>query len=211
MSQNVRTCPQCGGPLPADVPAGIEVCPSCMLAAALEAPSIGPIDVGGEAAEVTLPIPERQENEPLPFISSRYCLLQILGEGGMGVVYKAEQCSPVHRTVAIKLIKLGMDTKQVIARFESERQALAVLNHPHVAAVYDAGATDRPAISSKGPSTPPVRMIASSQGHSSRRTGASRVIRKVRRTSITTNRPRPEPRYSNPARSVGAMSRWSAF
>jgi len=75
----------------------------------------------------------------------------------------------------------------------------------------DAGVTDRPAISSKGPSTPPVRMIASSQGHSSRRTGASRVIRKVRRTSITTNRPRPEPRFSNPARSVGAMSRWSAF
>ncbi len=71
-----------------------------------------------------------------------YKLLSRLGEGGMGVVYLAEQTNPVRRRVALKLIKLGMDTKEVIARFESERQALAMMNHPHVARVYDAGATD---------------------------------------------------------------------
>jgi serine/threonine protein kinase/Tfp pilus assembly protein PilF len=72
----------------------------------------------------------------------RYKLLELIGEGGMGVVYKAEQRSPVRRVVALKLIKLGMDTRQVIARFDSERQALAVMNHPNVAAVHDAGATE---------------------------------------------------------------------
>ena len=59
----------------------------------------------------------------------------------MGVVYEAEQEKPVHRKVALKLIKRGMDTKAVIARFESERQALALMNHPNIASVYDAGAT----------------------------------------------------------------------
>src|SRR6187402_1274567 len=125
---NKRTCPRCGSHLPADVPAGLDLCPSCMLAAALGSPSLGAIDAAGGGAEATVPIPEREHDEPLPHISSRYKLLQVIGEGGMGLVYKAEQRSPVHRTVAIKLIKLGMDTRQVIARFESERQALALLN-----------------------------------------------------------------------------------
>ncbi len=71
-----------------------------------------------------------------------YQVLEVLGEGGMGVVYLAEQKEPVRRRVALKLIKLGMDTKDVIARFESERQALALMSHPHVAAVLDAGATE---------------------------------------------------------------------
>ena len=72
----------------------------------------------------------------------RYKLLSVLGEGGMGVVYLAEQAEPIIRKVAVKLIKLGMDTKQVVARFESERQALALMDHPNVARVLDAGATD---------------------------------------------------------------------
>ena len=71
-----------------------------------------------------------------------YKLLQQIGEGGFGVVYMAEQTKPVHRKVALKVIKLGMDTKQVVARFEAERQALALMNHPHIAKVLDAGATD---------------------------------------------------------------------
>ncbi len=70
-----------------------------------------------------------------------YRIIEDIGEGGMGVVYLAEQTRPVRRRVALKLIKLGMDTREVIARFESERQALALMNHPNVAAVYDAGAT----------------------------------------------------------------------
>ena len=85
-----------------------------------------------------------------PFMSDRhperigpYGILQVLGAGGMGVVYLAEQTQPVRRRVALKLVKLGMDTKEVVARFESERQALAMMNHPNVAAVYDAGATEQ--------------------------------------------------------------------
>ncbi|MBL8727945.1 MAG: serine/threonine protein kinase [Planctomycetes bacterium] len=68
-------------------------------------------------------------------------ILDVLGEGGMGVVYAAEQREPIRRRVAIKVIKVGMDTKEVLARFEAERQALALLDHPNVAKVLDAGAT----------------------------------------------------------------------
>ncbi|HEV8067662.1 MAG TPA: protein kinase [Planctomycetaceae bacterium] len=71
-----------------------------------------------------------------------YKLLEQIGEGGMGVVYMAEQVSPVRRRVALKIIKPGMDTRQVIARFEAERQALALMDHPNIAKVLDAGATD---------------------------------------------------------------------
>jgi serine/threonine protein kinase/tetratricopeptide (TPR) repeat protein len=70
-----------------------------------------------------------------------YHLLEKIGEGGMGEVWVAEQHKPIHRRVALKLIKAGMDTKQVIARFESERQALAMMDHPAIAKVYDAGET----------------------------------------------------------------------
>jgi hypothetical protein len=72
----------------------------------------------------------------------RYKLLQQIGEGGCGVVYMAEQTEPVRRRVALKVIKLGMDTKQVIARFEAERQALALMDHPNIAKVLEAGATE---------------------------------------------------------------------
>src|SRR6266536_1650938 len=72
----------------------------------------------------------------------RYKLLQQIGEGGCGVVFVAEQEEPVRRQVALKIIKPGMDTRSVIARFEAERQALALMNHPSIAKVFDAGATD---------------------------------------------------------------------
>jgi len=72
----------------------------------------------------------------------RYKLLEQIGEGGCGVVYVAEQKEPVRRKVALKVIKLGMDTKQVVARFEAERQALAMMDHPNIAKVLDAGTTD---------------------------------------------------------------------
>src|SRR5689334_980436 len=71
-----------------------------------------------------------------------YQLLERIGEGGMGTVYMAEQTHPVRRRVALKVIKAGMDTRQVIARFEAERQALALMDHPNIARVLDAGATD---------------------------------------------------------------------
>ncbi len=72
----------------------------------------------------------------------RYKILEKVGEGGCGVVYVAEQTEPVRRRVALKVIKLGMDTKQVVARFEAERQALAMMDHPNIAKVLDAGTTD---------------------------------------------------------------------
>ena len=72
----------------------------------------------------------------------RYKLLQQIGEGGCGTVFMAEQEEPVRRRVALKVIKLGMDTKSVVARFEAERQALAMMDHPNIARVLDAGATD---------------------------------------------------------------------
>ena len=72
----------------------------------------------------------------------RYKLLEKIGEGGFGVVYMADQTKPISRRVALKIIKLGMDTKEVIARFEAERQALAMMEHPNIAKVFDAGTTD---------------------------------------------------------------------
>ncbi len=74
-------------------------------------------------------------------IADRYKIRQEIGEGGMGTVYFAEQLRPVRRQVALKLIKPGMDSRNVLARFESERQALALMDHPHIARVLDAGAT----------------------------------------------------------------------
>jgi serine/threonine protein kinase len=82
--------------------------------------------------------------EPLEMVGSfigRYKLLEIIGEGGFGIVYMAEQKEPIRRRVALKVIKPGMDTREVIARFEAERQALAMMDHPNIARVMDAGAT----------------------------------------------------------------------
>jgi len=97
-------------------------------------------------ADFLTPIPSNQ-SPPLPAIEKpgdrigRYKLLEQIGEGGCGMVFMAEQEEPIRRKVALKVIKLGMDTRQVIARFEAERQALALMDHPNIAKVYDAGAT----------------------------------------------------------------------
>lgn len=80
--------------------------------------------------------------QPGDFVGN-YKLLQLIGEGGMGSVFMAEQEQPVRRKVALKIVKPGLDTKEVIARFESERQALAMMSHPNIARVLDAGATDQ--------------------------------------------------------------------
>src|SRR6266702_4512413 len=87
----------------------------------------------------------------------RYKLLEKVGEGGCGVVYVAEQTEPVRRRVALKVIKLGMDTKAVVARFEAERQALAMMDHPNIAKVLDAGSTESPHPASSHPLPPDGR------------------------------------------------------
>ena len=91
-----------------------------------------------EATVVTTDFPSEAAGE----VIGRYTLLEVLGEGGMGSVWLARQDAPIKRDVAVKIIKAGMDTREVIARFESERQALAMMDHPNIAHVLDAGATD---------------------------------------------------------------------
>ena len=135
-------CRRCGAET-ADSTAGL--CPSCLViaaAAALPGSSITDPDgrlvkqqrPGGVTLWAGLERPEK---------IGPYRILETIGEGSMGIVYKAEQRQPVRRLVALKVVKLGMDTKEVIARFEAERQALAMMNHPNVARVYDAGVSDR--------------------------------------------------------------------
>jgi non-specific serine/threonine protein kinase/serine/threonine-protein kinase len=85
--------------------------------------------------------PTMNAAETSPETIGRYHLLQLIGEGGMGEVWLAEQKEPVRRCVAVKLIKAGMNTREVIARFEAERQALALMDHPSIAKVFDAGST----------------------------------------------------------------------
>jgi serine/threonine protein kinase/WD40 repeat protein len=90
------------------------------------------------AVSLATPIPKEKPSDRI----GRYKLLEQIGEGGCGVVYMAEQVEPVRRRVALKVIKLGMDTRSVIARFEAERQTLALMEHPNIAKVFDAGATE---------------------------------------------------------------------
>ncbi len=97
------------------------------------------IGLDSETDEITSTTPIDQLIERPGGQVGRYKLLSTLGEGGMGIVFLAEQQEPVRRQVALKVIKPGMDSRQVIARFEAEQQALAMMDHPHVAKVYDAG------------------------------------------------------------------------
>src|SRR5262249_40602541 len=88
-------------------------------------------------------------------VAGRFKLVEEIGEGGMGTVWMAQQTEPVKRLVAVKLIKSGMDSKQVLARFEAERQALALMDHPNIARVFDAGTISaEPRTLVSGPSRP---------------------------------------------------------
>jgi serine/threonine protein kinase len=131
----IRNCPTCKAELPADAPFG--QCVTCLLAIGLgdRGEASPPGEQSGERSSDSI------TEKPGDRIS-RYKLLQQIGEGGCGVVYMAEQQEPVRRRVALKVIKLGMDTRQVVARFEAERQAMALMDHPHIAKVLEAGATE---------------------------------------------------------------------
>jgi serine/threonine protein kinase/Flp pilus assembly protein TadD len=97
---------------------------------------------GRGSAPSVKPDPYDGPDEVVGQMIGRYKIMERLGEGGCGVVYVAEQTEPVRRRVALKIIKLGMDTKAVVARFEAERQALAMMDHPNIAKVLDGGSTD---------------------------------------------------------------------
>ena len=94
--------------------------------------------------------PPEAADEAVGKTVGRYKLLEKIGEGGCGVVYVAEQTEPMRRRVALKVVKLGMDTKAVVALFEAERQALAMMDHPNIAKVLDAGAVGGPAWANDG-------------------------------------------------------------
>ncbi len=99
--------------------------------------------IADEQYDPTAPSPSPMSAEEHPERIGPFRILQVLGEGGMGIVYEAEQTEPVRRRVALKVMKLGMDTKEVVARFEAERQALAVMEHASIAKVFEAGVTER--------------------------------------------------------------------
>jgi WD40 repeat protein/serine/threonine protein kinase len=131
-----RKCTTCGAKILASAPGNC--CLRCGLELALD-PGAQPSPP--EPIRLGCSAPPSLAEKPGKWIG-RYKLLQKIGEGGCGIVYMAEQEEPVKRRVALKVIKLGMDTKEVIARFEAERQALAMMDHPNIAKVLDAGATE---------------------------------------------------------------------
>jgi len=146
-------CQECGTAIPDGSPAGL--CGRCLfgLGLAPESPSaakgaspeaVAATAAAGSAKPPPAAAPKRDgsvQEKPGDTIG-RYKLLQQIGEGGFGVVFMARQEEPVVRRVALKIVKLGMDSRQVVARFDAERQALALMDHPHIARILDAGATD---------------------------------------------------------------------
>jgi len=103
------------------------------------------LDDDASVTETTSPHERPRDRGKPPRVGDwidQYHLLSVLAEGGMGIVYLAEQEQPIHRQVALKVIKPGMASASAVARFESERHALAMMEHPNIAHVYDAGATD---------------------------------------------------------------------
>ncbi|HUB80318.1 MAG TPA: hypothetical protein VMB03_16055, partial [Bryobacteraceae bacterium] len=117
-----RHCPQCGSPL--ESPDG--VCGRCRPADNLPTVGMTMATVAFEAATSQAPAGELDS-------FGNYQIQCVLGEGGMGTVYRAEQTAPIRRMVALKVVKAGMDSSQVLSRFAYERQALAMMDHPHIA------------------------------------------------------------------------------
>jgi eukaryotic-like serine/threonine-protein kinase len=126
-------CPQCGTELGSGDPAGL--CPTCLIQGAFDS-SVDADEFRTQT--ICAAIAPTGDDE-----FGRYQILRPLGEGGMGTVYLAQQREPIRRCVALKVIKLGMDTGQVLARFANERQALAMMDHPNIARIFDAGATPK--------------------------------------------------------------------
>jgi eukaryotic-like serine/threonine-protein kinase len=132
-----RRCPHCGAGLPEDAAANA-ACPACLFKLAFE-----PVSAPSEPSpDAWTGVPPGKDAGAHPLRIGPYRILTILGQGGMGVVYLAEQEHPIRRKVALKVVKVGMDSREVVARFDTERQALALMSHPNIARVLDAGASD---------------------------------------------------------------------
>src|SRR5450432_2530022 len=126
-------CPQCEAELGSGDPAGL--CPACLIQGAFDS-SVGADESRTQTIETAAAAAGDDD-------FGRYQIIRPIGEGGMGTVYLAEQREPIRRRVALKVVKLGMDTGQVLARFAKERQALAMMDHPNIARIFDAGATPK--------------------------------------------------------------------
>lgn len=135
-SGEMPSCPQCEAELGSGDPAGL--CPNCLFQGALDS-SVGAARPDRAPETQTIDAAAAAGDDDF----GRYRILHPLGEGGMGTVYLAEQREPIRRQVALKVVKLGMDTSQVLARFANERQALAMMDHPNIARIFDAGATSK--------------------------------------------------------------------
>src|SRR5690349_16825703 len=129
----MQNCPKCGEKLRSSDPAGL--CPNCLIQGAFDT-SLGGEEFGTETIHTAQAGIADDD-------FGRYRIIRPLGEGGMGTVYLAEQVKPIRRRVALKVVKLGMDTSQVLDRFHNERQALAMMDHPNIAQIFDAGATGK--------------------------------------------------------------------
>jgi serine/threonine protein kinase/tetratricopeptide (TPR) repeat protein len=127
----MTACPQCGNELRAGDPAGL--CPQCLIQGAFDS-ALGADEFRTQTVDAARAAASDDD-------FGRYQIVRPLGEGGMGTVYLAEQLEPIRRSVALKVVKLGMDTGQVLTRFANERQALAMMDHPNIARIFDAGAT----------------------------------------------------------------------
>src|SRR5579871_2788119 len=125
------SCPQCGTELDSGDPAGL--CPHCLIQGAFDS-SVGADEQKPQSIDAATAVDDD---------FGRYHIVRPLGEGGMGTVYLAEQRDPIRRCVALKVVKLGMDSSEVLARFANERQTLAMMDHPNIARIFDAGATPK--------------------------------------------------------------------
>jgi eukaryotic-like serine/threonine-protein kinase len=140
MTMTQSLCPECGSPLAANAPEGS--CFTCLLMLGVVAPAADAASGVVKMSANMSPAGASPLTEYAGQRIGRYRLLEQIGEGGFGTVWMAEQEEPVRRKVALKILKLGMDTKQVVARFEAERQALAMMDHPSIARVFDGGTTE---------------------------------------------------------------------
>src|ERR1700719_2969648 len=122
------SCAQCGDELSSGDPAGL--CPRCLILGAFES-SVGADESGTQTIDTATAAAADDD-------FGRYRVLRPQGEGGMGTVYLAEQLEPIRRRVALKVVKLGMDTAQVLARFGNDRQALAMMDYPNISQIFDA-------------------------------------------------------------------------
>ena len=153
---NTPRCQRCDAPVTGQAVGGL--CANCLLKLALELPAEPTAMVTEPSHASAQPMSARPFGDherveetgdvtaaPREAVGSRigrYKLLQEIGEGGFGIVYLADQMEPVKRRVALKVLKPGMDTREVVARFEAERQSLALMDHPNIARIFDGGATE---------------------------------------------------------------------